>query len=275
MVILCLILPCYNYIMRIVFPELENTIIKEAVSAFNTKNSESPIEAIPASSLEEACALCKNGAADALIAGIDYTTRDMVLACKDYLGATGKTFSSCFVIKHASPLVGLPNTLILADAGVTKNPTTEQLTDIVLQTYETALKILDDEPRIAMLSFSTFGSAKDESIDKIISVISTIKSTRPEIKIDGEMQLDCAINPRVAEKKLAGRSSDVAGHANVLIVPDLNSGNILYKSLEQFGGYVAAGPILQGFIKPCSDLSRGSTKEDVELVIETVKKLAN
>ena len=261
--------------MKIIFPELENPIIKEAVSDFNAKNPENPIETIPAGSLEEACTLCKNSAADALIAGIDYTTRDMVLACKDHLGATGKTFSSCFVMKRTSPLADLPSTLILADAGVTKNPTTEQLTDIVLQTYETALKVLDDEPRIAMLSFSTFGSAKDESIDKITSVISTIKSTRPEIKIEGEMQLDCAINPRVAEKKLAGSSSNVAGHANVLIVPDLNSGNILYKSLEQFGGYVAAGPILQGFVKPCSDLSRGSTKEDVELVIETVKKLAS
>lgn len=161
--------------------------------------------------------------------------------------------------------------LILADAGVTKNPTVEQLTDIVLQTYETALKVLDDEPRIAMLSFSTFGSARDESIDKIHEVISRVCTLRPEIKIDGEMQLDAAINPRVAEKKAP--SSPVAGHANVLIVPDLNSGNILYKSLEQFGGYTAAGPILQGFIKPCSDLSRGSTKEDVLLVIDTVKKL--
>ncbi len=262
--------------MKIAFPELNNPIIKEAVSGVSEADPD--FEAVSASSLEEACSLCKNGAADALIAGIDYTTRDMVLACRDYLGmaenpiagTSGKTFSSCFVMEKQGA-----DTLILADAGVTKNPTAEQLTDIVLQTYETALKVLDDEPRIAMLSFSTFGSAKDESIDKITSVISAVKTMRPEIKIDGEMQLDCAIDPRIAEKKLANRSSDVAGHANVLIVPDLNSGNILYKSLEQFGGYVAAGPILQGFIKPCSDLSRGSTKEDVELVIETVKKLAS
>ena len=261
--------------MRIVFPELENATIREAISDFNAKRPENPIEPVPASSIEDACTLCKDGAADALIAGIDYTTRDMVLACKDYLGATGRTFSSCFVMKNNSPLADMPSTLILADAGVTKNPTIEQLTDIVLQTYETALKILDDEPRIAMLSFSTFGSAKDESIDKITSVISIVKSTHPDIKIDGEMQLDCAVNPRIAKKKLVGHSSDVAGRANVLIVPDLNSGNILYKSLEQFGGYTAAGPILQGFVKPCSDLSRGSTKEDIELAIRTIEKLAD
>ncbi|MBQ8984434.1 hypothetical protein IJ098_01070 [Candidatus Saccharibacteria bacterium] len=280
--------------MKIAFPELNNPIIKEAVS--EVSEADPDFEAIPANSIEEACTLCKNGSADALIAGIDYTTRDMVLACRDYLGVaenpivgtSGKTFSSCFVLKRSQELLdilknntrsvsslteftNLPYMLILADAGVTKNPTTEQLTDIVLQTHETALKVLDDEPRIAMLSFSTFGSARDESIDKIHEVISRVRTLRPEIKIDGEMQLDAAINPRIAEKKAP--SSPVAGHANVLIVPDLNSGNILYKSLEQFGGYTAAGPILQGFIKPCSDLSRGSTKEDVLLVIDTVKKL--
>lgn len=274
--------------MKIAFPELNNPIIKEAVS--EVSEADPDFEAIPTNSIEEACTLCKNGSADALIAGIDYTTRDMVLACRDYLGiaenpivgTSGKTFSSCFIMEKQGA-----GTLILADAGVTKNPTAEQLVDIVLQTYETALRILDDEPRIAMLSFSTFGSAKDESIDKIKEVISRVRVLRPEIKIDGEMQLDCAVNPRVAEKKAAAHFSEatddsmatyrsgVAGHANVLIAPDLNSGNILYKSLEQFGDYTAAGPILQGFLKPCSDLSRGSTKEDVVLVIESMRKLAS
>ena len=257
--------------MNIAFPELENPIIKQAVTEYSSKHPD--FSAVAASSLEEACKLAKSGTADALIAGIDYTTRDVVLACKDYLGALGSTFSSCFVMKHSSSLnPNLPDTLILADAGVTKNPTIEQLTDIVLQTYETATKILD-EPRIAMLSFSTFGSAKDESIDKINTVIERVHESHPELLIDGEMQLDCAINPRVAEKKAADHPSKVAGCANVLITPDLNSGNILYKSLEQFGGYIAAGPILQGFSKPASDLSRGSTVEDIKLVIETIEKL--
>lgn len=264
--------------MNIAFPELENPIIKQAVTEYSSKHPD--FSAVPASSLEEACKLAKSGTADALIAGIDDTTRDVVLACKDHLGALGNTFSSCFVMKRLNSSstdqntnqANLPDTLILADAGVTKNPTIEQLTDIVLQTYETATKILD-EPRIAMLSFSTFGSAKDESIDKINAVIERVHEVRPEILIDGEMQLDCAVNPRVAKKKAADHPSKVAGCANVLITPDLNSGNILYKSLEQFGGYTAAGPILQGFSKPASDLSRGSTVEDVKLVIETTEKL--
>lgn len=254
--------------MNIAFPELNNPIIKEAAAAFPD------VTPIAADSLEEACTLAKDGRTDALIAGIDYTTRDVVLACKDHLGLNPgtKTFSSCFVLKNPEALAPLPQTLILADAGVTKNPTVEQLYDIVLQTHETAEKVLDgDTPRIALLSFSTFGSAKDESIGKLQTVLKMVRENHPEILIDGEMQLDAAISPRVAAKKAP--NSEVAGRANVLIVPDLNSGNILYKSLEQFGDYTAAGPILQGFMKPASDLSRGSTVEDVKLVIEVIKKL--
>ncbi len=260
--------------MNIVFPELQNPIISKAISEYNSEHTDGGITPIPATSLEEACQKTASGEADALIAGIDYTTRDVVLACKDFLGMPDgcKTFSSCFVLKNPSARDGL-KTLILADAGVTKVPTENQLYDIVLEAYDTAKKILMDIPRIAMLSFSTLGSAKDDSIDKINAVITRIRSEHPEIEIDGEMQLDCAVNPEIATKKAP--SSAVAGRANVLIVPDLNSGNILYKSLEQFGGYTAAGPILQGFKKPVSDLSRGSTVADVKLVIETMVKLVD
>ena len=273
--------------MNIVFPELNNPIIKQAIAEFNAENapdsatpvngaSLGPITPVPADSLVSACELAKS--ADALIAGIDYTTRDVVLACKERLGTSEKTFSSCFVMQKATPEttastpVNLPRTLILADAGVTKNPTADQLYDIVLETYATSVKILDETPKIALLSFSTLGSARDESIDKLRFCLEKIRAEHPEIIIDGELQLDAAVNKTVAAKKAP--SSPVAGEANVLIVPDLNSGNILYKSLEQFGGYTAAGPILQGFTKPCSDLSRGSTVEDVKLVIRTVQKLA-
>lgn len=248
--------------MKIAFPEYDNDIIKSAI-----EKSEG-FDPVSASSLEEACELTKNGEADAIIAGIDYTTRDVVLACKNHLGASGKTFSSCFLFEKPEK-----QPFILADAGVTKNPTEEQLFDIVLQTYESAKKLLSDEPKIAMLSFSTMGSARDDSINKIQSVIEQIQTSHPEIAIDGEMQLDTATNPRIAAKKAP--NSPVAGQANVLIVPDLNSGNILYKAIEQFGGYTAAGPILQGFIKPVSDLSRGSSVEDVLLVIDSIKKLAD
>ncbi|MDO4889081.1 MAG: phosphate acyltransferase [Candidatus Saccharibacteria bacterium] len=246
--------------MKIVFPEYHNEIIQAAI-----KEAED-IEAIVAENLEEACAKIKNGEADALIAGIDYTTRDVVLACKNYLGMKDQTFSSCFLLKSPEK-----RTFILADAGVTKNPTKDQLKDIVRQTYESAKKLLEEEPKIAMLSFSTYGSAKDESIDKINQVLSEIKAENPEIIIDGELQLDAAINPRIAAKKCP--DSPLKGKANVLITPDLNSGNILYKAFEQLGDYTAAGPLLQGFNFPASDLSRGSTKEDVLLVINCIKKL--
>lgn len=258
--------------MNIIFSELENPTIKQAIAEYNSEHSEAPISPVDVADLETACKKLSEPGADAMIAGIDYTTRDVVLACKDFLGMPdgGKTFSSCFILKNPSARDGL-KTLILADAGVTKNPTEDQLHDIVLQTYDTARKTLDDAPKIAMLSFSTLGSAKDDSIDKINAVITRIRTEHPEIAIDGEMQLDCAVNPEIADKKAP--NSQIAGHANVLIVPDLNSGNLLYKSFEQFGGYTAAGPILQGFKKPVSDLSRCSSVEDVKLVIETIVKL--
>ena len=245
---------------RIVFPEFNNLIIAKAVE-------QSPeIEAVEAHDLAEACAKITAGEADALVAGIDYTSREVILACRDGIGAAGKTFSASFVMKRGDEV------LVIGDAAACKNPTEDQLYDITLQTYETAKAVLTDEPKVAILSFSTFGSGgQDDSITRIKAVVDRAWRHRPELKIDGEMQLDAAIAPRVAAKKAP--DSLVAGHANVLILPDLNSGNILYKAMEQFGGFTAAGPILQGFKTPASDLSRGSTVEDVMLVIETMQKL--
>jgi len=123
-----------------------------------------------------------------------------------------------------------------------------------------------------MLSYSTKGSGgKNPDLDKIYYVIDQIREKHPTWLIDGEMQLDAAINPRVATKKTPG--SPLQGHANILITPDLNSGNILYKSLEQFGGFTVAGPIIQGFDRPLADLSRGSTVEDTILTIKVIRSL--
>ena len=260
--------------MKIAFPEYHNEIIQAALSTAQG------IEAIEANNLEDACYKLRNFDADAIIAGIDYTTREVVLAAKNLLGMKGETFSSCFYLK---PSINSPTDItnlqipaarayVLADAGVTKNPTENQLKDIILQTAISARKLLDEAPKIAVLSFSTKGSAEDESIDRINRVVNEIKTAHPEIIIDGELQLDAAVNPRIAAKKCP--DSPLGGLANVLIVPDLNSGNILYKAFEQLGNYTAAGPILQGFNFPISDLSRGSTVEDVSLVIECIKKLA-
>ncbi len=273
----------------IVIPEYNNPKVQKALQLLDED-----IEIISGDNLENSLKMLMQGVADGIITGLDYTTRDVIIACRDVIGTVDKTFSSCVYFKKTGA-----EPFILADPGVTKNPDADRLTDIVLQTYKTAQKLLSDEPRIAMLSFSTAGSAKDDSIEKIRQVIKNVREKRPEIKIDGEMQLDAAINPRVAARKMPSSeavrelglkdtdakmpapeivdaevlSPAVAGRANVLITPDLNSGNILYKSIEQFGGFSAAGPILQGFKKPVSDLSRGSTAEDIALTITQLAKL--
>ena len=243
--------------MKIAFAE-DNPILKQAIKQTNT-------EAIYAPDLESACAKITNQEAEALIAGIDYTSRDVILACRDYLGTVSDTFSSCFVMKNAD------QTLIVADAATCKHPTEDQLYDIVIQTYHTAAKLLD-VPKIALLSFSTLGSGgHDDTMTMIQNVIKRVRAEYPDILIDGELQLDTAVSPKVAAKKAP--NSPVAGSANVLICPDLNSGNILYKSLEQFAGFTAAGPILQGFTYTASDLSRGSTVDDVIEVIHTLEQI--
>lgn len=265
--------------IKIVFPEYKNEVIAEALKEAKEKFPE--FEAVMAESLEEACGKVRDGEADAMIAGIDYTSRDVILSCRDIIGVrdTGKTeysdvtgrplkktFSASFVLTKGDEV------FVLGDAAACKNPDEHMLYDIVLQTYETAEAVLSETPRVAMLSFSTLGSGgNDSSIDCIKTVVNRIHEEYPEIAIDGELQLDAAINEKIGNKKAPG--STVAGRANVLIAPDLNAGNILYKAIEQFGGFTAAGPILQGFNAPVSDLSRGSTIEDVLSVIDVEMKL--
>lgn len=258
---------CYNKTMyKILFPETENDYIKTAT----TQLSDICEPVLANVQIDEATQMLADGEVDAMIAGIDYSSRDVILSTRDHVGAAGKTFSSLFVAKFSDG-----RRLIVSDGATCKNPTAEQLADIIELAHDAAAKILDDAPRLAVLSFSTFGSGgHDPSMEKTAEAISAIRARRPDILVDGEMQLDAAVDPRVGEKKTAARGgSDVAGHANVLIVPDINSGNILYKSIEQFAGATVAGPILLGFNKPVSDLSRGSTVDDIILTAESLVKL--
>lgn len=249
---------------KIVFPELENPIIKEAIEKAKEKFVD--FEAVEAENLEDACKKLAQNEADALVAGIDYTSRDVILAMRDIVGKKDETFSASFVLEKEG------KTYVLGDAAACKNPSEDQLYDITLQTYQTAKAILNEEPKVAMLSFSTLGSGgTDPSIIKIRNVVNKIHEVYPGISIDGELQLDAAIIKKIGDKKAPG--STVAGQANILIAPDLNTGNILYKAMEYFGGFTAAGPILQGFNSPASDLSRGSSVEDVLKVIEVELKL--
>ena len=248
--------------MKVVIPEIKNVVIKEAVSSFPSTNF------IGAESVEDAAKMVAEGEADAMIAGIDYTTRDVILACKKYLPLKSQYFSSCFICKRDNKLFAL------ADAGVNKIPNPEQLLTIVEDTAKTWISYTGKQPKIAMLSYSTFGSGgKNAELEKIQYVIEAIRKKHPDYIIDGEMQLDVATNSRIAKKKTP--ESLIQGDANILVVPDLNAGNILYKALEQFGGFTMAGPIIQGFDKPLADLSRGSTVEDVKLTIEVIRKLTN
>lgn len=245
--------------MKIIFPELKNSIASEAIKSFTD------IEFFDAADLESACKVLQNNAADSMISGLDYSSRDVLLAYKDHLPLKSDYFSSCFICKRDDRIIAL------ADGGVNKLPSKEQLYTIVEDTAETFQKFTGEVPKIAMLSYSTYGSGgKNPDLEKIYYVIERIKQYHPDYIIDGEMQLDAAINPRVAAKKTP--NSPIAGEANILITPDLNSGNILYKSLEQFAGFTCAGPIIQGFKMPLADLSRGSTAEDIKLTIEVIRR---
>ncbi|MCL2451966.1 phosphate acyltransferase [Candidatus Saccharibacteria bacterium] len=247
-----------NYI-KIVLPEGDNPNIIEAARRAKQDKLCEPMLLRGDNTLQKAAEMLSAGKVDGMVAGIDHTTRDVILTTRDCVGLLdgNKTFGSLFVFEFPDG-----RSLIMADGGVTKNPSSEQLADIVIFTHDAARPILDDTPRVAMLSFSTLGSGgRDDSITKIQETISIVKERRPDIIIDGEMQLDAAVNALIGQKKAP--DSPVAGRANILITPDLNSGNILYKSIEQFGGAHAYGPVLLGFKKPVSDLSRGSTTDDV------------
>ena len=247
--------------MKIIFPEVNtNELAKQATTEFPD------IDFLPADSLDHAADMLQQGIADSLISGIDFPSRDVVIACKNHLKLSSDYFSSCFICEKGNQV------LALADGGVNKSPTKEQLYTIVEDTATTYQAYTNSQPKIAMLSYSTHGSGgKNPDLIRIHYVIEQVKEHHPDWLIDGELQLDAAISPTIAHKKTP--NSPLAGNANILITPDLNSGNILYKSLERFGGFTVAGPIIQGFEIPLADLSRGSTVADIVLTIKVIRSL--
>ena len=246
--------------MKIVFPELENPIVKKAITQFPD------LEFIPALNLDTAANMLNQGQADSMISGLDYSSRDVLIAYKNHLPLKSSFFSSCFICEKEG------QHFALADGGVNKIPTKEQLYTIVEDTAKTYQAYYNEAPKIAMLSYSTNGSGgKNPDLEKIHFVIDQIRTDHPNWLIDGEMQLDAAVNPEISTKKFP--TSQIAGQANILITPDLNSGNIFYKSLEQFSNLTIAGPIIQGFEIPLADLSRGSTVDDIVLTIKILRSL--
>ncbi len=202
--------------------------------------------------------------ADAAIGGVASATATVIQAATLTVGlAPGvKTPSSYFLMVIPNFLAAEDTPFIYADCAVNVDPTAEQLADIALTSAESAARILDEEPRVALLSFSTTGSASSPSVDKVREAVEIARSRRPELAIDGEFQADSAIVPGVAAKKVKG-DSPVAGKANVIIFPNLDAGNIAYKLTQYMAGAQAIGPFLQGFAKPITDLSRGASVDDI------------
>lgn len=214
-----------------------------------------------------ACVALKRGDVDGVVGGAVFSSADVSRAAFQVIKAAPgiSSVSSCFVMVPPEDFKYKKYpAYIFSDCAVIPYPTSDQLSDIVVAAADSAKKICEMEPKIAMLSFSTKGSAKHEAIDKVRAAYEKVKAEHPEIKVDGELQLDASLVDSVAAQKAPG--SEVAGQANVLVFPNLDAGNIGYKIAQRFGNCMAIGPIMQGLALPVNDLSRGCVAEDIAAV---------
>jgi phosphate acetyltransferase len=204
--------------------------------------------------------LVKMGKADCLLGGATYSTADTVRPALQLIKTKpeSKIVSSCFILYRQAE--GKNEMYAMGDCAINLDPTEDELVEIAYETARTA-KTFSIDPRVALLSYSTLGSGKGESVDKVSQAANKLKSMNLDFPVDGELQFDAAISPTVAKTKAP--ESSVAGNANVFIFPDINAGNIGYKIAQRLGGFEAFGPILQGLNAPINDLSRGCNAEEV------------
>jgi phosphate acetyltransferase len=211
--------------------------------------------------------MVRAGDADGAVAGADHATSDVVRAAYRCVGTSrGHTYvtGAFYMVVPSFRGTAEPEVLTFADAGVIPHPNAEQLLEIALQAAEARPLVVGDEPKVAFLSFSTHGSAKSPAVEKMRSAFQLLQAKRPELAADGELQADAALIRHVGQRKAP--ESPVAGHANVLIFPDLGAGNIAYKLVERLAGATAIGPILHGLALPYNDVSRGADPASIEWV---------
>lgn len=213
--------------------------------------------------LNWAAMMVRLGTADGMVAGAENSTANVLRAAMTIIKTRPGTkyASSAFVMAFDDPKWGVDGNVIFSDGATIPDPDSEQLAEIAIAASDSFKTFLEAEPVTALLSFSTKGSASHPSVDKVVEALKIAQEKRPDLNIDGELQLDAAVMDKIGKKKAP--DSEVAGRANVLIFPDLQAGNIGYKLAQRFAGAEAYGPVLQGFAKPVSDLSRGCSIEDI------------
>lgn len=211
--------------------------------------------------------MVKNGDADGLVSGAAHSTADTLRPALQILKTAPNTklVSAFFLMVVPNCEYGENGTFIFSDAGLNPNPTSDELSEIAISSAKSFEQLVGKEAKVAMLSYSTYGSAKSDLVDKVVEATKLLKEKAPELSADGEMQLDAAIVPEIGMSKAPG--SKVAGHANTLIFPDLNAGNIGYKLVQRLGKAEAYGPLCQGIAKPVNDLSRGCSSDDIAGVV--------
>lgn len=254
--------------------EYRKRLIEKYIALPDTRLKEKALNRRMQDKLQFAMVMQAVGDADVTFAGIDYTTGDVLLAGQMIIGLKPgiETISSIGLCDIPGFEGSEGSLLAVGDSAVCTNPNAQQLASIAISACDTVKSLLDWQPRCACVSYSTLGSGQGELIDKVIEAVKIANELRPDLAIDGEFQLDAAISPSVAAKKVK-RESKVAGKANVVIWPDLNVGNVAVKLIQQFGHADAYGPMLQGFKKVVCDCSRGAPVSELKgnIVISAVR----